>query len=145
MEFPKRQDRFSKSSRCLPKHAFKNSFIFNRIESHDTTFKLFKRVYSRKPKPLIPSLVHKHPVPFPGDNWCYPKHTVSEISLKTIQYSAGHIIFMGWMETSYVLMSWKWVVWGLELNFWGILQRLPKFCITNTSDGNVECVWGQVY
>lgn len=45
MEFPKTQDKFPKRLQCLPKHVFKkNSFVFNRIDSHSTLFKLFKRV-----------------------------------------------------------------------------------------------------
>lgn len=36
MEFPKRQDKFSKSSQCLHKNVFKNSLFFNRIELHGT-------------------------------------------------------------------------------------------------------------
>lgn len=33
--------------------------------------------------PSLLVLSYKHPVPFPGDNGHYPKHTVLEISLKS--------------------------------------------------------------
>lgn len=40
----------------------------------------------------------------------------------------GHAVFMGGMEISDVLMSRKWVVWGLELNFGGILLSPKVLC-----------------
>lgn len=146
MEFPKIQDKFPKRSQCLPKHVLKTSFVFNSTDSHSTLFKLFKRVNRKQTKsqthrkPWLPLWSYKHPVPLPGDNWCYHKHTVLEISFKN-NIVQSHVTFTRWMETSDVLMSWKWVVWCLELNFWGILQRFHKCCIINISD-SAECVPG---
>lgn len=92
-------------------------------------------------KSSLPVLSSKHPVPFPADSRYYHNHTISRGLFKK-QCCAGQVIFMGLMETSDVLICPKWVVWGLELNFQGILQRFQKCCITNISDGREERVPG---
>lgn len=123
----------------------KKSFIFNRIDSHGTTFKLFKRVYKPKPttnkKPFTPSLVLQTPSSLPWRqlmlSWTYcfrdlfnKQHSVGPCHIREMN---GNIRFFNVHKIDCL---------GLETEFLGDPTKIPKVLYHKIPDGDADCVPG---